>query len=448
MYALITINPAQSIISHTTTDHTFSFQADFVPENQLIEQAENDLYWSDTEDRYLWSWQSQEVEIRNSRGRLTQDHVSEEFEPSDYDLETCSDCGCLQHSDHITSDSHRTLCSDCIGNYSSCEQCGDILDEYEQHWNEHDNSVYCSDCYPDYSGDANARRTGFYQPTLHDRYLDDCSHKRPSAYPIPLGIEIEGELHPDHNDRREALTNLITTMTTTAHWQWRQEGISYSEGRSIATSKSDGSLTTNAGFELEFSYNRLETYRAIFRDKTVKSLYNSLFDDDKHDNDSEIGLHISIPQSYLASRKALYFASLIMEHYENEPDDAEDDFGRCQNHYNDIKPAKWQAKHKTLRVKYNALAIHSIGNPEVKTKTERYGRIEFRLPKSATSAQTLLDRLELAMSLFMFARYASDVLPITTKPETAYNAFKAFHRLRLDLEYKAAKKAENRPSPK
>jgi hypothetical protein len=448
MNAIFTINPAQSVISHTTTERTFSLAVDFIPVDVLMDQIDNDLYWSDTEESHHWSWQSQEIEIRNSRGRLTQDHVSNDFDPSDYDLERCSDCGCLQHSDDVTSDSHRTLCNECIGNYSSCESCGDIIDEYEQHWSEHDNSVYCSDCYPDHSGDANARRTGFYQPTLHDRYLDDCSHKRPSAYPIPMGIEIEGELSPDHNDRREALTNLITAMTTTAHWQWRNEGVTYSEGRSVATSKADGSLTRDGGFEIEFSYNRLETYRSIFRDKTVKSLYSSLFDDDKHDNDSEIGLHISIPQSYLASRKALYFASLIMEHYENEPDDAEDDFGRCQNHYTDVKPAKWQAKHKTIRVKYNALAIHSIGNPEGKTKTERYGRIEFRLPKSATSAQTLLDRLELAMSLFLFARTASDAMPITTTPETAYKAFKAFHRLRFDLESKATQKAAKKPETK
>jgi hypothetical protein len=137
-----------------------------------------------------------------------------------------------------------------------------------------------------------------------------------------------------------------------------------------------------------------------------------------------------------------------MEHYEATPDDAEDDFGRCQNHYTDVKPAKWQAKHKTIRVKYNALAIHSIGNPEGKTKTERYGRIEFRLPKSATSAQTLLDRLELAMSLFLFARTASDAMPITTTPETAYKAFKAFHRLRFDLESKATQKAAKKPETK
>jgi hypothetical protein len=69
-------------------------------------------------------------------------------------FEKCTDCNSYNFEDQISSFHGNRICSSCMDDWSSCDDCGDMVRSEDMHYNEEEGESYCEDCYPKHARTA------------------------------------------------------------------------------------------------------------------------------------------------------------------------------------------------------------------------------------------------------------------------------------------------------
>lgn len=404
------------------------FNDDFIAEDDIIDDLQDELVYSELMDETIWTDDAEEIELVHPHRNRTSTAYATEAYINDH-LTRCSDCRCYQENEHtVTVNMYHTVCTNCLENWTQCEEC--------QEWTSSDESYYANDCtLCESCHDDHERSDRFYHPTLHDRYADWTPERQAkSAFPVPFAIEIEGESQHSGHDRYEALETIIDNMTAAAHDQWDKEELAYTRSRYVGTSEPDGSLSNSHGFELKTQYLRMETLRTIFNDSEVSAAYADIFDTDEMKQNEAIGLHISFPHSAMTQR-GIFRLTTITDYLDNTTtgnEHAKTLFGRIPGAYYKNaarKPVKVTKGEYDGR-KTGAVAIRNTSDAGAKDLSAKFGRIEIRFPRSAWTAQSLLARLELAMSLVLWA-LEPDPNTYLDDQESLFANYLDYHQARL-----------------
>ena len=410
-------------ISKWTEQHsTFGifFHSDFADSDTLQENLVDQIIYSDLMEETLWEKDATEIKLVVSRQHRTDtEYATDEW--IDENLTKCSDCGHYQVNADVTEiDSYSTVCTNCLDNYSTCEECREWTHSDNMRYCDRSGESVCESCY-----DNRDDEEEYYQPAQHDRFADWTeSRRRLTAYPVPLAIEIEGESNDSGQDKHDRLETLIDAMTAAAHDKWDNEGLTYTRGRYMATSKADGSLSNKYGFELITQYNRFETIQAMLTDPDTVRAYARCFDENEMKNNDRIGLHVSFPESEI-STLARYRMNLVTQYLDNDGAGyARELFGRVPSayHNNSARCPKEVASGKLDGHKTGAVSVRNKHDKKGSTPSERLGRIEIRFPRSAWTAPSLLARLELIMGLIIWARI-DHASTLNMTPQEAWRAF-------------------------
>lgn len=65
-------------------------------------------------------------------------------------FEKCTDCGNNYFEDQISSFDGNRVCNSCLDDWSSCDDCGEMVRSEDMHYDEENSQSYCEGCYPDH----------------------------------------------------------------------------------------------------------------------------------------------------------------------------------------------------------------------------------------------------------------------------------------------------------
>lgn len=110
----------------------------------------------------------------------------------------CDECGEYYTQDHVYADDYgNVVCHDCYDRqgYSTCADCGRLIDEYNGNFCEDDEEYYCDDCYRDHQHSTGVEDYSYKpSPEFHARTSEHEERK------LFIGVELEVDDGDDAGD--------------------------------------------------------------------------------------------------------------------------------------------------------------------------------------------------------------------------------------------------------